>query len=222
MLKVSDWLNEKGKQYENIIQEALFRMRCCIPAIVQSYNAAYNTIECQPTIREKVYLPDGNSRYVNLPLLINVPLIFPGTSQYTLKFPINKGDEVLVFFSDLSLDNFWEKGNVQNPIEQRRHDLSDGLAIPASISIPSNQAIKVTQIEFTNSDIIFKAGGLTTTLSQLIEGSGGGGTFDHTQLNNRDVENQHPIEAITNLRTVLDNLVDTPLTYQDILDVVNQ
>lgn len=46
-----------------------------------------------------------------------------------MTFPIKKDDECLVIFSDLSIDNWWESGNVQNPVEQRRHDLSDGMAI---------------------------------------------------------------------------------------------
>lgn len=220
MVNISDWLNEKGQQYEALIQEALFRMRCCIPAVVQSYDPSANTVSCQPTIREKLNLPNGGTQYVNLPLLINVPVMFPGGMGYSLKFPIGPGDEVLVFFSDLSLDNFWEKGNVQNPVEQRRHDLSDGLAFPTNISVPANNAIKIAEIEFTSTDILFKAGLNSTTLSTLI--SSGGGTSDHTQLTNRDANEQHPISAITHLQTNLDNLVDTALTYQDILDVVNQ
>lgn len=39
-----------------------------------------------------------------------------------------------------------------------------------------------------------------------LEISGGGGTNDHRQLTNRDAPNQHPVSAITNLRTELDVL----------------
>lgn len=53
-----------------------------------------------------------------------------------MKFPIIPGDECLVVFSDLSIDNFWLNGNVQNPVESRRHDLSDGIAIPCNLSLP--------------------------------------------------------------------------------------
>ncbi|MBF0649168.1 hypothetical protein IR083_10080 [Dysgonomonas sp. GY75] len=37
-------------------------------------------------------------------------------------------------------------------------------------------------------------------------GSGGGGTDDHTQLSNRNVADQHPISAITNLGDMLDTI----------------
>lgn len=38
---------------------------------------------------------------------------------------------------------------------------------------------------------------------QVISGgSGEGGTNDHTQLINRDAENQHPVEAISGLQEI--------------------
>ena len=63
------------------------------------------------------------------PLLVNVPVAFPQAGAYSITFPVSKGDECIVLFSDLSIDNWWKYGNVQNPVEQRRHDLSDGMAI---------------------------------------------------------------------------------------------
>ena len=103
VVTLNDWLNEEGKQIEQIISETMFRLRCCIPAIVQKYNPSENTVECQPAIREKVILNDGSEKYVQIPILINVPIVFPGNSRYGIKFPIQQGDEVLVVFSDLSI-----------------------------------------------------------------------------------------------------------------------
>ena len=72
---------------------------------------------------------NGIIKYVQYPLLINIPILFQQVGGYVISFPIKKGDECLVIFSDLSIDNWWLKGNVQNPVEIRRHDLSDGIAI---------------------------------------------------------------------------------------------
>lgn len=155
-----DWLNEKGAQNEELIREVMFRTRCCIPAIVQSYNQQKNTVECQPAIREKVNL-EGNESYVNMPLLIEVPVAFPGNAEYGIRFPINPGDEVLVVFSDLSIDNFWLYGNVQNPVEGRRHDLSDGIAIPCNLSLK-----KTTP---PVNELTLYQDGMQLTFSQLYE-----------------------------------------------------
>ena len=43
--------------------------------------------------------------------------------------PIKHGDECLVIFGDMCIDSWWELGGVQNQLENRRHDLSDGFAI---------------------------------------------------------------------------------------------
>lgn len=107
----------------------MFETHVCLPAIVQSYDSEKRTVDVQPTIRERYVSEDGAIQYVQYPLLINVPIVFPSAGDYVITMPISKGDECIVIFSDLAIDNWWLYGNVQNPIEQRRHDLSDGMAI---------------------------------------------------------------------------------------------
>lgn len=43
-------------------------------------------------------------------------------------------------------------------------------------------------------------------INRIIVSSTMGGTFNHAELNNRDLPNQHPIGAITGLQDLLDNL----------------
>ena len=156
-LRVSGWTASENQIYENLINEAMFRTRCCIPCIVQSYNSENNTVECQPAVRERIINEDGTIQYIQLPLLINVPVVFPGSANFDIKFPLSKNDECLVFFSDLSIDNFWQKGSVQNPVEVRRHDLSDGMAIPCRMSLPRREVSPKASITVdANGEITFK------------------------------------------------------------------
>ena len=156
-LRVSGWTASENQIYENLINEAMFRTRCCIPCIIQSYNSANNTVECQPAVRERIINEDGTIQYVQLPLLINVPVVFPGSANFDIKFPLSKNDECLVFFSDLSIDNFWQKGSVQNPVEVRRHDLSDGMAIPCMMSLPRRKVSpKASIVVDSKGEITFK------------------------------------------------------------------
>ena len=156
-LRVSGWTASENQIYENLINEAMFRTRCCIPCIIQSYNSVNNTVECQPAVRERIINEDGTIQYVQLPLLINVPVVFPGSANFDIKFPLSKNDECLVFFSDLSIDNFWQKGSVQNPVEVRRHDLSDGMAIPCMMSMPRRKVTpKASIVVDDNGEITFK------------------------------------------------------------------
>ena len=128
-------INSQSQIDQNNAADIMFRIRCAIPAIIQSYDPGTNTVEVQPAIRERLVLEDGSIQYLNLPLLINVPVVFPSSGSASITFPIGKGDECLIVFSDLAIDNFWTSGSVQNPIEVRRHDLSDGIAIPCSLSV---------------------------------------------------------------------------------------
>lgn len=128
-------INSQSQIDQNNSADIMFRIRCAIPAIIQSYDSGTNTVEAQPAIRERLVLEDGSIQYLNLPLLINVPVAFPSSGSASITFPIGKGDECLIIFSDLAIDNFWTSGSVQNPIEVRRHDLSDGIAIPCSLSV---------------------------------------------------------------------------------------
>lgn len=74
-----------------------------------------------------------------------------------------------------------------------------------------NAKIDATENEITNLDTLpsqtGKAGKYLKTNGTVASWEtveGGGGTSDHTQLTNRDVANQHPISAITNLQSSLD------------------
>lgn len=40
----------------------------------------------------------------------------------------------------------------------------------------------------------------------IVTACGGGGTYDHRDLQQRDAEDQHPISAITGLQDILDNV----------------
>ena len=138
-MRLSDLYGNDLTEREKLRSDVMFNLHCCIPFIIQSYDAAKGTVECQPAIREKIINQNENIEYLNLPLLINVPVAFPSNNEYSVTFPLKTGDECLVFFSDLSIDNFWEKGDVQNPIEDRRHDLSDGIAYPCNLSLTKNR-----------------------------------------------------------------------------------
>lgn len=120
-------------------------MWTAIPGIVQSYDAAAVTVSVQPAIKGIVQGADGNFQASNMPILPDVPVVFPRGGGCTLTFPIAAGDECLVVFSSRCIDMWWQNGGVQMPFEQRMHDLSDGFAIMG----PQSQKNKITNISNT-------------------------------------------------------------------------
>lgn len=103
-------------------------LRVAIPGVVTEVNYSAQTISVQPTIREKIEI-NGTYQWVELPLLINVPFFVYSGGGYCITLPISPGDECLVIFADSCIDAWWQSGGVQNQVERRRHDLSDGMAI---------------------------------------------------------------------------------------------
>lgn len=177
MPSIRNVLGDDSQLYENIIKKVNFNLRCCIPGVIQQYDPKTNTASIQPAIREEIVNEDNTVQYMNLPILVNVPIIFPSCSIGSIKMLLKQGDECLVLFSDLSIDNFWKYANVQNPIEVRRHDLSDGIAIPCVLSQPNTKPFNSTGVEIAcgsakikmqDDEITFYNGYGSVTLEQVI------------------------------------------------------
>ena len=113
------------------------------------YNSEAITVNVQPLIKIPVHLPDGEIETVELPMLLDVPVMFPCAGGFTITHPIQKGDECLVNFADRNIDLWWQSGGIQNPFDTRKHDLSDGFAFFR----PQSQAKKISSISTTDLEI---------------------------------------------------------------------
>ncbi len=110
------------------------RLNVSIPAKVISYDPKTQNASCKPLV--DMLLKD--SRIIPLPVINDIPVIFPSTDNSALTFPLNKDDTLLLVFSQRSLDNWLQTKNVDpvNPEDFRRHDFSDAIAIPGLFSFP--------------------------------------------------------------------------------------
>lgn len=109
--------------------------RVAMPGIVTSFNPTEQTVEVQCAIRERL-VQDGDESWINIPILVDVPIVLPRAGGYALTMPIKPGDECLVVFADNCIDAWWQAGGVQNQIDLRRHDLSDSFAVLGAWSQP--------------------------------------------------------------------------------------
>ena len=111
-------------------------MWTALPGMVVSVNLTAQTVSVQPTIQGQMTAPDGSVQLVNLPLLVDVPIVWPRAGGFALTFPVTIGDEVLVVFASRCIDSWYQSGGIAAPAESRMHDLSDGFAILAPTSQP--------------------------------------------------------------------------------------
>jgi len=117
-------------------------LRVSLPGIVQSFDPANCTCTVQPAIAGQGVDEKGQIQSAPLPLLTDVPVIFPRGGGCTITFPVKAGDECLVVFSDRCIDFWWQNGGVQEPVDPRQHDLSDAFAFVG----PQSQAQKISGI----------------------------------------------------------------------------
>ncbi len=115
--------------FESMKKKWFTDLRVAVPGIIQSFDPAEQTVTVQPAIKEHVADGEGNVTEMALPLLLDVPIVFPKSGGFVLTMPINAGDECLVVFSDMCIDGWWAHGDIQIQEEIRRHDLSDAFAI---------------------------------------------------------------------------------------------
>lgn len=129
--------NAQEEVYRVVMDTVSNNLRVCIPGIIQSFDATTQTVTVQPTIKEQITNPDLSYSWVSLPLLLDVPIVFPRAGGFSLTLPVSVGDECLVVFGDMCIDGWYIAGGTQNTqLDKRRHDLSDGFALVGVWSQP--------------------------------------------------------------------------------------
>lgn len=103
-------------------------IRVALPGRIESFDADSKLADVQPLLSERWEVENGIES-VQLPVIPSVPVIFPGSGPWRIQFPVKKGDEVLLVFGDRSLDVWQSQGGVTDPDDQRRHHLTDAVAI---------------------------------------------------------------------------------------------
>ncbi|EBG9599179.1 translation initiation factor IF-2 [Salmonella enterica subsp. enterica] len=141
-VSLSSQLGSKEQADTRLAGSVMSALRVSMPGIVQSFDPDTLTAVVQPAI--KGYEPDSNgvNQSTVLPLLVDVPVVFPRGGGCTLTFPVKAGDECLVIFADRCIDFWWQNGGVQEPVDDRVHDLSDAFCIVG----PQSQAQNISGI----------------------------------------------------------------------------
>nr|DAZ13867.1 MAG TPA: baseplate component [Caudoviricetes sp.] len=135
-------LGSKEQADAQLAQAIMSAMRVSIPGIIQSFDPDAVTAVVQPAIKGVEHDESGAEVSVSLPLLVDVPVVFPRGGGCTLTFPVTAGDECLVIFADRCIDFWWQSGGIQEPVDGRMHELSDAFCIVG----PQSQAKKISGI----------------------------------------------------------------------------
>jgi hypothetical protein len=116
--------------FSRVFSRALNDIRISLPGIVESYDSTQQKVNVTPAIkeaREDETLGDVSEA---LPVITDVPVIFPGAGVFRLTFPISAGDTGLIVFSSRSLEDWLSLGGTVEPADKRRFSLTDAVFIP--------------------------------------------------------------------------------------------
>lgn len=113
--RLSTLLREWTKSFAETIHTAL-------PGRVTAYDASTRSATVVPTLADM----DGEA----LPQIFKVPVAFPGGGGFSITCPLLVGDLVLLIFAERSIEDFIGQGVDQDPLDVRRHALTDAIAIP--------------------------------------------------------------------------------------------
>lgn len=128
----------RNERYENSTLAILTAMEghqkevwTALPGIIESFDPVAMTCTVKPAILIPLKDPEtAGITQVEIPVLLDVPVIYPSGGGFTLTFPIVGGDECLVVFSSRCIDTWWQNGGYKNQLTLlRMNDLSDGFAL---------------------------------------------------------------------------------------------
>jgi hypothetical protein len=115
--------------FSRVFSRALNDIRISLPGIVESYDSTQQKVNVSPAIKETRETETGEETEA-LPVITNVPVIFPGAGVFRLTFPISAGDTGLIVFSSRSLEDWLSLGGTVEPADKRRFSLTDAVFIP--------------------------------------------------------------------------------------------
>lgn len=160
--------------FSNSVWSILSNVHTSLPGIIVSFDPILNKASVQPALNKKF-----DTGEMTMPILENVPIIFPSSGNFSMTFPINVGDYVLLVFSERSIDLWKSVGGQVTPNDPRKFSLSDAIAIPGLMPLTENSTndnqdfvIKFADSEIRisqNGDIQIKTASKVAVGNQLVE-----------------------------------------------------
>lgn len=97
---------------------------------VVAYSPAAQTADVELVVTRPVPKADGTYAQETLPILPDVPVLFPQGGGFSLTWELAANDGLLVVYLKNSVDNWIRTGVVSEPGDLRTHHLAHAVAIP--------------------------------------------------------------------------------------------
>lgn len=117
---------ELSELLRRAVKHGLSNIHTALPAQIESYDHTEQRASVKPLIKKSYR--DG--KVESLPVIERVPVIFPRGTDFSMTWPLQQGDTVLLVFSERSMEKWLAKGGEQEPGDTRQFSLTDAIAIP--------------------------------------------------------------------------------------------
>lgn len=111
------------------IDHRLLDVHTALIGCIENYDYKTQAADIKPVLKTGIKDKDGHIKQDDLPLLIDVPVLFPRAGGYFIQLPIQKGDYVQVIFNESSIDSFLAETASKNT-SGNRFTLQGAVAIP--------------------------------------------------------------------------------------------
>ncbi len=115
-----------------IFDSLMCNVHTCMPGQVTSFDRDTQTCSVQPCLQRKF----KNNDPQDLPVIENVPVVYPGSGDLWVVFDIAVDSYVLLVFSERAIADWMEQGDTVDPKRRRKFNLSDAVAIPGILPGP--------------------------------------------------------------------------------------
>lgn len=116
-----------------LIDNRLSQIHTTTIGVIESFDSSKQLATIQPAIKKLLVTENQEVityETVDYPLLVNVPVVFPGGGDWFMTFPVKKGDECLIFSLERSIGNWKKNGGIQDPSSyKRRMSFKDAVAM---------------------------------------------------------------------------------------------
>lgn len=164
-----------GEVLENVREAAGADIRvACVARVVRWSAATPREVDVQP-IHKRAYVGEDGSRVADKqPVIPSVPLVYPGGGGFVLTWPMAVGDEVLLVFSDDSLDKYLAgAGGDIDPEDDRHHHMADAVAIAGVRSLNAATSVSGTAVQAGTNGGTFQGAALGADLDTYLNGGAG-------------------------------------------------
>lgn len=124
---------------DSYLENALSSVHTSLPAKVVDYDESKHRAKVKPATRMLM----SNGVQIELPELMDVPVIFPSSKFFDLEFPLDKDDGVLLVFQESDISE-WKDGKKDSAaLTSSRFNLDSAIAIPGMIPRPKNGQVRI-------------------------------------------------------------------------------